>query len=302
MPLTARTPETIRPRLKLFMYGEPGVGKTTAALAFPRAYVIDAERGTDHYADAIRANNSVVLHSTSHSELLEQVRALLSERHDYRTLVIDPISTIYSDLLDECEKRVGESNARHYGEAQKHMKRLSNLLTQLDMNVVVTAHAKPDYGPNMTRLGTTFDGWRRLPYVFDVVIELLRVGADKRNAKVLKSRLPEAFPDGACFPWSYAEIQKRHGADTLERGSEHVDLASAEQIQRVHRLLRQLSAERIEALKIDRWFAKAGVSEWADMPFDVVSKCLKRLEQEILAPSAAAVPSGVESSDADAGA
>jgi hypothetical protein len=255
-----------------------------ASIQFPNAYVIDGERGTDHYGDVIRKANSVVLHTTSHNEVVDQLRSLLSEEHPYRTLVIDPISTIYSDLLDESEQRVGNMNARHFGEAQKYMKRTANLMTALDMNIVVTAHAKPEYGPNMARLGNTFDGWRRLPYVFDVVVELMRQGK-QRVARVVKTRI-ETFPDGEVFPWSYDEIKQRYDEATLEREAEHVDLASEDQVMRLRRLLSQLSPERIEALKIDRWFAKAGVSDWSDMPQDVICKCISRLEQEVLHPAA----------------
>lgn len=297
MPLLAQPPEKLQRRLKLFMYGEPGVGKTMASIQFPNAYIIDGERGTDHYGDVIRQANSVVLHTTSHNEVVDQLRGLLSEEHPYRTLVIDPISTIYSDLLDESEQRVGNMNARHFGEAQKYMKRTANLMTALDMNIVVTAHAKPEYGPNMARLGNTFDGWRRLPYVFDVVVELMKQGTPgaagmpgtpgrgQRVARVVKTRI-ETFPDGEVFPWSYEEIKRRYDEATLEREAEHVALASDDQVLRLRRLLSQLSPERIDALKIDRWFAKAGVSDWSDMPQDVISKCISRLEQEVLHPAA----------------
>lgn len=280
MPLLAQPPKDTERRLKLFMYGEPGVGKTMAAIQFPNAYLIDAERGTEHYGDIIRDAGSAVLHTTSHSEVVDQLRALLSEDHEYRTLVIDPVTTIYSELLDECEQKVGGNNARHFGEAQKHMKRIVNLLTSLDMNIVVTAHAKPDYGPNLTRLRTTFDAWRRLPYVFDVMVHLVRRGKD-RLANVEKSRIP-TFPDGDTFPWSYDAIKERFDQATLERGATSVALATEQQVAHISRLLKQLSPERIDALKIDRWFAKAGVSDWSDMPFEVIAKCISRLEQEVL--------------------
>lgn len=284
MPLLAQPPESSEPRLKLFMYGEPGVGKTMAAIQFPNSYIVDAERGTEHYAGVIRSSNSVVLRTTSHNELVDQLRSLLSEKHDYRTLVIDPISTLYSELLDECERKVGETNARHFGEAQKHMKRIANLLTALDMNIVVTAHAKPEYGPNLMKIGTTFDGWRRLPYVFDVVIQLVRDG-QRRMAQVEKSRIP-SFPDGDSFEWSYEAMKQRYAQATLERAPVAVELADPDQVRHVRRLLSQLSSERIDTLKVDRWFSKAGVSEWTDMPADVIDKCISRLEHEVLRPAA----------------
>jgi hypothetical protein len=284
MPLTAQPPESLEPRLKLFMYGEPGVGKTMAAIQFPNSYIIDAERGTDHYASIIRASGSVVLQTTSHNEVVDQLRALLSEKHSYKTLVIDPVSTIYSELLDECEEKVGEHMARHFGEAQKHMKRIANLLTALDMNIVVTAHAKPEYGPNLIRMGLTFDGWRRLPYVFDVVVQLVRDG-QRRMARVEKSRIP-SFPDGDYFEWNYDAVKARYAAPTLERAPKAVELADPDQVRRVRQLLAQLSPVRLESLKVDRWFSKAGVSDWDDMPEEVIEKCISRLEQEVLRPAA----------------
>jgi len=44
--LRARKPEAVVKRLKMFMFGPAGVGKTTAAIQFPNSYIIDAERGT----------------------------------------------------------------------------------------------------------------------------------------------------------------------------------------------------------------------------------------------------------------
>lgn len=57
MALRGTTPVAEEQRPKVFLFGEAGVGKTTAALQFPRPYVIDAEQGTstDQYVDLIVA-------------------------------------------------------------------------------------------------------------------------------------------------------------------------------------------------------------------------------------------------------
>src|SRR4051812_49021638 len=49
MALRARKPEAVTKRLKLFMFGPAGVGKTTAAIQFPNSYVIDCEKGVENY-------------------------------------------------------------------------------------------------------------------------------------------------------------------------------------------------------------------------------------------------------------
>src|SRR5213076_776074 len=215
--LRAKKPEAVTKRLKLFMFGPAGVGKTTAAIQFPNSYIIDCERGAENYDKIIAASNSVVFQTTDIQDVIAEVKALLTEKHEFRTLVIDPITTVYNDLLDKCETQVGADFGRHYGAANKQMKRLANLIMALDMNVVITAHAKAEYGENLRKLGYTFDGWRQLDYWFDLVIELSKKGK-KRHARVAKTRL-EAFPDEDTFEWSYDAIKKRVDPSVLERNA-----------------------------------------------------------------------------------
>ena len=147
--LRGKQPKDIPKRLKLLLYGPAGVGKTMAAIQLPKPYVIDCEKGTDHYGALIEKSGGAVFQTTVMAELILEVRSLVSEEHGYRTLVIDPITTVYQDLLDESEKKVGTQWGRHYGAANQQMKRLANLIMSLDMNVIVTAHAKPVYGDAM---------------------------------------------------------------------------------------------------------------------------------------------------------
>src|SRR6187551_3051759 len=105
--LRARKPESVNKRLKMFMFGPAGVGKTTAACQFPDSYIIDCEKGTENYDKLITASKSAVFQTTDIQELLAEVKSLLTEKHDYRTLVIDPITTVYNDLLEKSEAQVG---------------------------------------------------------------------------------------------------------------------------------------------------------------------------------------------------
>lgn len=268
--LRAKKPEAIQKRLKLFMYGPAGVGKTTAAIQFPSSYIIDCERGTENYAKLITASGSAVFQTTDMHDLIAEVKSLLTEKHDFRTLVIDPVTTLYNDLLDKCEQKVGADFGRHYGAANKEMKRLANLIMALDMNVVVTAHAKKEYGQNLAVLGQTFDGWKQLDYIFDLVIELGKKGK-KRFGKVVKSRV-ETFPDEDSFEWSYQAIKERYDIATLEKEAAPVSLAAPAQVSELKALL---DAVRLPEGTVEKWLSKAGVETFEDMPAETIAKCIE---------------------------
>jgi hypothetical protein len=281
--LRARKPEAVTKRLKLFMFGPAGVGKTTAAIQFPNSYIIDAERGTENYDKLITASGSSVFQTTDVNEVLQEVKSLLTEKHDFRTLVIDPITPIFNDLLDKCETQVGADFGRHYGAANKTMKRLANLIMNLDMNVIVTAHAKAEYGENLRKLGYTFDGWKQLDYWFDLVVELGKKGK-KRMARVAKTRI-ETFPDEDVFEWSYDAIKKRYDASILEREAQQVALATPDQVREIKELLHVV---RLPEGLVDKWLSKAQVDTFEDMPAETLNKCIDYVKNRLPGNVAAA--------------
>lgn len=283
MALRAKKPEAVVKRLKLFMFGPAGIGKTTAAIQFPNSYIIDTEKGAENYDKLITASGSAVFQTTDMNEIVAEVKSLLTTRgHGYRTLVIDPITTAYNDLLEKSEAKVGSDFGRHYGEANKVMKRLANLIMSLDMNVVVTAHAKAEYGDNLKKLGYTFDGWKQLDYWFDLVVELGKKGKH-RMARVRKTRI-ETFPDEDVFEWSYDAIKKRYDNGTLEREADAVQLASPAHVAEIKELLNLV---RMPEGTVEKWFAKAGVDVWEDMPAETIAKCIEYVKSR-LPPSFAA--------------
>ena len=73
MALRARKPEAVQKRLKLFMFGPAGVGKTTAAIQFPNSYIIDCERGTENYDKLITAGKSVMYQTTDVHDVIAHV-------------------------------------------------------------------------------------------------------------------------------------------------------------------------------------------------------------------------------------
>ena len=261
MALRAKKPTNKTKRLKLFMYGDAGVGKTTAGLQMPKPYIIDAERGTENYHKKVNKIGGAVFNTTEILEVIEEVRKLSTEEHGFKTLVIDPITPVYFDLIDKCELEVGSEFGRHYGEANKYMKRLINLIMRLDMNVVVTAHAKVVYGDDMKKLGITFDGWKKLDYIFDLVLELRKQTPTKRYAKVVKTRI-ESFPDGETFEWNYDSLTERFSQVELERDVDVITTATAAQVKEIETLSEKL-VDGSDA--VTGFLRRAGVQQLLDL-------------------------------------
>ncbi|MFH1681633.1 MAG: AAA family ATPase, partial [Candidatus Eisenbacteria bacterium] len=65
-------------RLKLFVWGDSGTGKTTLSLRFPSPVVIDMEGGADLYGDAFQFDR---LRTTDADAVMEAVDWLTTSNH-----------------------------------------------------------------------------------------------------------------------------------------------------------------------------------------------------------------------------
>src|SRR5258708_15272035 len=152
MSLRGKKPTEVTKRLKEFFYGMPKVGKTTAAINFPKVYLIDTERGSENkaYTDILEKNGGVIFQTSDFNEILKEIKALMTEKHEFKTLVIDPFTMMYNDLVEKCAEelrsKAKESDAtgmefgRHIALADKRVRHMINLLYKLDMNVIITSH------------------------------------------------------------------------------------------------------------------------------------------------------------------
>jgi len=278
MALRGVKPEKIEKRLKALFYGNAGVGKTTAAISFPKVYLIDTEKGAENsqYTNILSKNGGVIFQTTDFDELMTEVKSLLTEKHEYLTLVIDPLTTLYNDLLDKSALKNGTEFGRHYSEANKQIKHLLNLLLRLDMNVLITSHAKTEYGQNLSVLGSTFDCYKKIDYLMDLVFEISKRGKD-RVGIVKKSRI-ESFKDMETFPFSYDEIAKRYGRDVLERDAVAQELASNNQVKE---LLHLIDLIKVPVEIYQKWLDKSCSEKFEEMPKDAIQKCIDHLKNKI---------------------
>jgi hypothetical protein len=281
MALEATKPVVRKDRLKLFMYGAAKIGKSTLAFQFPKPYIIDTEGASTKpkYVKLILEKEGEALITQDFDKLVAQVKDLLTLKHDFKTLVIDSLTILYNDLLDKSALKVGTEFGRHYGEANKKVKHLINLLLRLDMNVIITSHSKNEYGNNLVVLGTTFDCYKKLDYIFDLILEVQRRGKDR--VAIVKGTRLEEFEEDDVFPCDYAEFAKRYTHEVLERETVAEILANKEQIEHLQYLV-DLYKEPQET--IDKWLAKANAENFSEMNEDVIKKLIVHMESKASKP------------------
>lgn len=280
--LRAKMPEAKSDRLKLMMFSLAGVGKTTACTLSPAPYLIDTERGADkpEYLKAIKKAGGtywgVKGGAGDMDEVITEVNSLLTTpNHGYKTLVIDSFTTLYEAKMDEGIDKVGDSYGKHIAYANRFASRLFRLLSLLDMNVIVTSHAKDEWEGG-EKQGIKFDGWKKLDYLFDLVLELERRGK-KRFAIVRKTRLAQ-FVDQEDFEWSYDALAERWGVKNLERDAVALTLATPEQVKDLNTKVKALN---VPADTVARWLKKSGVDNYTDMPEETIAACIAWCDERI---------------------
>lgn len=289
MALKGKKPEAKEKRLKMFLYGPAGVGKTTAALQFPNSYVIDMEKGTDYYAESMNKSGSAVLQTVSAEDIKTEIRSLLTEKHDYRTLIIDPVTQLYNSLQDKWTRifekhskadaaEIQDFGMRYWGRVKAEYKSIQRMLLSLDMNVIITSHQKDVYGAGMQKVGVGPDSMKGDSYVFDMVFRLDNVNGkriaftEKERAEIGKNRFP------ASFEWSYPNFLKFYGQEIIERAADPVAMSSKEQVAEVIRLL---GVVKVDDETVSDWFTRADVDAWEEMSGERIQKCIDFLKKKI---------------------
>ena len=284
-------PAAIEKRLKLFMYGQPGVGKTWASIQFPNCYLIDTERGAenDQYVEQLEKSGGASFFTTDLEDLIEEVKTLMTTKHSFKTLVIDPLTVPYADMCTREAERLatakdpsGSEFARNKQIPDRLVKHLFTLCNRLDMNVIMTSHAKAEWKDSKPTGNDTYDCFNKMEYLFDLSICLQKRGPERWGI-VKKTRLTK-FPDGDQFKFSYDEIADRYGRSVIEQESTPAVLATPEQVARIESLIELLSVKE-EAYS--KWLAKEESESWAEMPSEAIQKYIAACEARVK-PTAAA--------------
>lgn len=285
--LRAKPPVLEPNRFRALIYGDKGVGKTHFACSIPSVYYIDTEGVLKYekFVDMLKKNKSFAIDLPELGEIINEVKALLTLKHDYKTLVIDSMTFPYALLANmEAERLVlkaphteGTEFGANLAKAKRLTFHLGMLLTRLDMNVIVTAHEKTKYEDNK-EVGKVADINEKMGYALGTILHL-RLAAESKKAFVEKTRYSELqsreildFTDG------YETIKTRFGEEIFLRESIVEQLATEEQIKEIRRLIDVLKTpEEV----VNKWLIAAKSQTLEEMEAKKIQACIDSLQSKI---------------------
>jgi GTPase SAR1 family protein len=288
--LKAKTPELVKAgKIKAVIYGVSGVGKTTLALSFPSPYYFDVEGGAKgpQYRDLLKKSGGVYMGpeegTLSFDTLIDQMQALATEKHPYKTLIVDSLTKLFQTTIAQEAERLGDKDA--FGASKKPaiaaMRRLVMWSSRLDMNIWFICHETAEWGMvngQRAEVGRVADVWDKLIYELDLAVQAVKRGP-QRLAVIKKSRIT-AFPDGDTFPLEYSEFSARYGKESVEAEAGRITLAMPEQVAEV---LKLLEIVKVSDADIQKGWDKAGVSSWTEMTTEQITVWQNFLKKKIAA-------------------
>lgn len=133
--------QQIPPRITI--YGGHGIGKSTLAAKFPNPIFISTEDGIDSL-DVTSFPKAETI-----EDVVENIKKLIKEEHDFRTVVIDSVDWLVEPLIVQSVESSHDAKDLAYGKGQmlvaeefrEILQGLDVLRSKRGMNVVLIAHA-----------------------------------------------------------------------------------------------------------------------------------------------------------------
>lgn len=285
MALRAIKPRIRKPkRAKILVYSKEKVGKTRFACGFPNSYFIDSEDGAirDQYQTLLEKGNSMYFGKAEGSldffTVLREIKELALSKHGYKTLTIDSFSKLYNTTRAIAEEKIGSAYGADKKEANKPARQLIRWLDAMDMNVILTCHRIGDYkgiGNDRQLVGWTFDGFDKLGYELDLLLEAVKEG-ENRYFIVRGSRV-ENMPEGMTGPLEYSTFAKLYGEEIIEKEAIPIVLVTPTQLQNFKELL---ETNEISHEKADEWLRKtnANADSWEEITFEQMNTWIEYLK------------------------
>jgi len=189
--------------------GEPGVGKTSLAAAFPSPVFIKVEDGTEGIPASLKDNIAELPEVKSVDQLWADLHGLVSEEHHFKTVVIDSVTALerlfQQHIVDSDPKKpksittaMGGYGAGFMavGGLHQRVRRAATLLQDKGIHVLFLAHVEidtldlPDQDP-YSRYSLRLNKRSMAPYVDDVSgvalvrLETFTMGDDEKRKKAV---------------------------------------------------------------------------------------------------------------------
>lgn len=281
MVLRAKQPE-VKPakRAKILVSGAAGAGKTFFSLNFPNVYYMDNEGGAEReqYQKLLTKSGGVYFGkeegANDFDEIIKEIKALSTEKHDYKTVVIDSLSHVYNQCASEAEARVGNAFGADKKEANKPCRQLLRWIEKIDMNVVLICHEKADWG-NRDKDGqpsTTYDAYDKVSYSLDLWLEF-------KDKKIItrKTRI-ETFPEGLIIERDYKKFAELFGAVDINKEVKAIKLAHPKQIEAAIKLAQGLNMQQDD---INKLLKKVNAETWEELQEEQILSCISFMQDKI---------------------
>jgi hypothetical protein len=128
---------------RICVYGGHGIGKSTLASQFPDPIFISTEDGLDSL-DVVSFPKA-----TNITSVVDSIKNLIKDKHDYRTVVIDSVDWLVEPLITQNVEENHEAKDLAYGKGQmliaeefrEILQGLDVLRSKRNMNIVLIAHS-----------------------------------------------------------------------------------------------------------------------------------------------------------------
>jgi len=208
------------------LFGEGGMGKTTLAAMMPKPVFIRTEDGTASLA----GNDNVSLFplATSTQDVLDAIETLGTEKHEFKTLVIDSITQlatlieaeiVSADVKAKSINQAGGGYGAGYGAASERHRTVreyaGGLAYETGMNVVFIGHADtemmdlPDMDPYARYCVRMHK--KSIPHYTDNVdlVGLIRLKTFTRGEGDKKRAISTGEREILCFPQASSVTKNR---------------------------------------------------------------------------------------------
>jgi len=96
---------------RILIYSTPGWGKTTLVSSMPSPVIIDAE-------DGALDDDVATIKASTYLEIEEALRALITEEHEYKTVIIDTTSAVEKMIFDVVCEEHNQKSINSFGYAK----------------------------------------------------------------------------------------------------------------------------------------------------------------------------------------